>query len=110
MRNCNKGKPCGNSCIKKAFTCNTPIITGSRNPSCNKGKPCGKACIKKDYTCNIPATQDRDPNFARAGTIFVAVGSPNQAGPIGDPPVFTQPEWFELLVNSVIPPTTAPAA
>lgn len=47
---CDKGKPCGDTCIPQHMVCRTPAY----HPQCDlqRSKPCGNTCIPKHDNCH----------------------------------------------------------
>ncbi|MSP92890.1 MAG: hypothetical protein EXR79_13970 [Myxococcales bacterium] len=43
---CDKGEPCGDSCIPAGKKCTV------KQKECKEGKPCGGTCIAKDKQCS----------------------------------------------------------
>ena len=43
---CDKGEPCGDSCIPAGKKCSV------KQKDCKDGKPCGGTCIAKDKNCS----------------------------------------------------------
>jgi len=105
---CNKGKQCGETCIKRKYRCKPRPRSGG-DPNCKKGKLCGKTCIKLKYNCKPKYKQNTEPRTAPPRAAAPARAAPPRAPPpcASAPPSSSECKKRTEILKSLPPCATA---